>query len=75
MSRANKARPLVPHMGSGSLIKGEVFEAEAMESTRAFHHRLARIARARGIYVVSIGDDTPQLVSRYNLDGSPVTIN
>ena len=58
-----------------ALVAGEVFEAEAMEPTRAFHHRLVDIARSRGVFVVSVGSDEPQLVSQFNIDGTPVTVN
>jgi hypothetical protein len=58
-----------------AIIANEFHCAEATESTRAFHHRLVAIARARDVYLVSIGSDEPQLESRYNLDGSPITLN
>jgi len=58
-----------------ALIGTELFQAEAMESTGAFHHRLVDIARSRGVFLISIGSDTPVKVSRFNMDGSPVTLN
>jgi hypothetical protein len=53
----------------------EPFEAEANETTKAFHRRLCRIARSRNVFIVSVGSDEPQKVSRYNLDGSLRVLN
>ena len=58
-----------------ALVAGEVFEAEAMEPTRAFHHRLVDIARSRGVFVVSIGSDEPAKVSRYDMQGKLIVLN
>ena len=53
----------------------ELFEAEAMESTKAFHDRLVEVARSRNVNVVSLGSDEPVKVARYNADGTPITVN
>lgn len=64
-----------------AMIEGELFEAAEGESEKQFHRRLVAIARERivsldrGIRTVSIGDDEPELECRYNLDGSPITVN
>jgi hypothetical protein len=58
-----------------AIVAGEFHRAEATESTKAFHHRLCAIARSRNVCLVSVGSDQPVLESRYNLDGSPVTLN
>jgi len=42
----------------------ELFQAEANESTGAFHRRLVAIARAKSVRVISLGSDTPVAVSR-----------
>jgi hypothetical protein len=52
-----------------------LFEADEEESTRAFHHRLCAVARSRNVYLVSVGSDQPMLESRFNFDGTPVTLN
>ena len=52
------------------MIGSEVFPALDGESEKRFHHRLAVIARSKGVYLVSLGSDTPTMESRYNLDGS-----
>ena len=57
-----------------AVIEGELFEAEAMESTKAFHTRLVAIARSRNVRIISIGDELTK-VSRFNLDGTPITLN
>jgi hypothetical protein len=58
-----------------SNVGAELFEAEAMESTKAFHVRLCAIARSRNVHLVSVGSDQPMLESRYNLDGSVRVLN
>lgn len=64
-----------------AMIGGELFSALDGESVEQFHRRLADVARGRiagldrRITIVSIGDDTVQLVCRYNLYGSPITVN
>jgi hypothetical protein len=53
-----------------ALIGTELFEAAEEESTRAFHDRLAEIARSRNVMVISVGSDTPMMESRYDADGN-----
>jgi hypothetical protein len=67
--------------GREAMIGSEVFSALDGESEGQFHRRLAKIARERsvgldrGVTIVSIGDDEPQPVCRYNLDGTLITVN
>ena len=64
-----------------AMIGSELFAALDGESEKQFHRRLADIARERvagldrGITIVSIGDDEPVKECRYNLDGTPITVN
>jgi hypothetical protein len=58
-----------------ALIEGELFEAAEIETTGSFHARLVQTARERGVRIVSVGSDEPMAVSRFNLDGSPITVN
>ena len=58
-----------------ALIAGELFEAFEGETIKAFYDRLCAIARERKVVIVSVGSDEPVKVSRYNMDGSPVTLN
>jgi hypothetical protein len=53
-----------------ALIKGELFEATEEETTRAFHHRLCAIARARKVMLIEVGSDEPMKECRYNRDGT-----
>jgi hypothetical protein len=66
---------LRPRERAHGVDRGEVFEADISETTASFHARLCAIARERAVYVVSVGSDQPVLESRYNRDGSPVTVN
>jgi hypothetical protein len=53
-----------------AVIGTEHFEALDGETTKTFHARMCQTARDRGVRIVSIGSDEPQLESRYNLDGT-----
>jgi hypothetical protein len=57
-----------------AVVGGEYFAAADGESVKQFHARMAQIARDRGARVVMVGA-APTLPSRFNLDGSPVTVN
>ena len=62
-----------------AMIGNEVFETLDGESEGQFHRRLGKIARERrsenGVTIISVGDDEPQPVCRYNLDGTLITVN
>jgi hypothetical protein len=58
-----------------AVIGVDYFAALDDETTKAFHTRLCRVARERGVRIVSVGSDEPVKESRYNLDGSPITVN
>ena len=47
------------------LIATEVFAAEPDEPTKAFHRRMCRIARERGVYVISLGVEPPAPAPAY----------
>jgi hypothetical protein len=53
-----------------AIIANELIEAEAQESTKQFHARLCRVARERGVTVVSVGSDEVVKISRYDADGN-----
>jgi hypothetical protein len=58
-----------------ALIASEVVRALDGETLKAFHDRICGIARERNVMLISVGSDAPVAVARYNLDGSPVTVN
>ena len=57
-----------------AVFGGEYFAALDGESTKAFHARMAQIARDRGARVVMVGA-APTLPSRFNLDGTERLLN
>jgi hypothetical protein len=67
--------------GREAMIGGELFEALDGESVKQFHRRLAGIARERvagldcRMTIVSVGDDEPQPVCRYDREGTLITVN
>ena len=56
------------------LIGEEVFEAEPDETIKAFHQRMCRTARERGVGVISLGFEPPSPAPAYPAALTPAPI-